>query len=60
MKKTDCEECMSLLGSFSDIPETLERTRAVWATQECRGAHTLDAWVENPCDSARPKAEEPR
>lgn len=48
MKKTDCPDCMRLLDSFIDIPETLQRTRAVWATQECKGAHTLDAWVENP------------
>jgi hypothetical protein len=48
MKKTECPDCMKLLDSFMDIPETLTRTRAVWATQECKGAHTLDAWVENP------------
>lgn len=48
MKKTDCPDCMVLLNSFVDIPETLKRMRAVWEKQECSGAHTLDAWVENP------------
>lgn len=48
VKKTDCPDCMKLLESFRDIPTTLERTKAVWATQECKGKHTLDEWVADP------------
>ena len=48
MKKTECPDCMALFAKFHDIPVTLERMRAVWATQECKGVHTLDRWVENP------------
>lgn len=29
----------------ADVPYHL---RAVWATQECRGKHTLDEWVADP------------
>lgn len=48
LKKTDCPKCMKLLDSFSDIPETLTRTRAVWATQFCTGRHDLDTWLQWP------------
>lgn len=55
MKRLDCPECQELLtGSiatgprFWDIPETLKRFTAVFNDQECRGKHTLDAWVEDP------------
>lgn len=57
MQKTDCPACLALLAprlgedgqmQERDIPETVRRTLAVWATQECRGKHDLVSWIKDP------------